>query len=365
VAFLVGVLAVISLIGLFLPSAKIGMTLPEQDQSLSMAVWANPTITAPSISGGLPAHLLTVTVDGQDEIASSGSLTIPSQPASGTARFTNLNGQAVSVPVGTVVTTLSNPPLRFELTQTIQIPSGPGQAVDVEIKALVPGQTGNVAAGQIQAVEGSLGLSLSVSNIEPTLGGSDYTVPMPLDSDYQQLRQRLSQTLQKNALQQLKGMVGKSQHLILASLQETKVISESRDPLDGSPGDRLRLSLQSEYSAWYFTDEDLQVVARNTLDATLARDHVAVPASLFVTSLSEPVLSGDNARWDIHAVRRIRPAWSSESISALVMGRKPTDASVLLRERYGLQTPAQMALQPSWWPYLPFLSFRIQVEAKQ
>jgi hypothetical protein len=280
------------------------------------------------------------------------------------ARFTNLTGQAVSVLAGTIVTTLAAPPVRFQLTKTIELPSGPGQAVDAVVTALLPGQAGNVAAGQIQAVEGNLGLFVSVNNIEPMQGGSDYSVPIPVDSDYQQLRQRLVQKLQKTALQQLQGMVSKNQHLIPASLQAKKLISEQRDPLDGNPGDRLQLSLQSEYSVWYFTDEDLQVVARNTLDANLMAGYVATPASLFVSSLGEPVLSGDSARWDIHAVRRILPAWSSESIATLVLGRKPQDAGTLLRDRYGLKTPAQVALQPAWWPYLPFLSFRIQVEVQ-
>ena len=195
-------------------------------------------------------------------------------------------------------------------------------------------------------------------------GGSDYSVPMPTDSDYQTIRLRLRQTLQKRAMLQLQGMVGKNQHLIKASLQEKKVISEIRDPQEGSPADRLRLSLRSEFSAWYFTDEDLQVVARNTLDANLSPDSVAVPTSLFITSLNEPALSGDRARWDIHAVRKIRPTWSSEAVASLIMGRKPEEAARLLRERFSLLNPAEVALLPSWWPYLPFLSFRIQVEAQ-
>jgi hypothetical protein len=363
-AFLAGVMAVISLVCLFLPGARIVMRLPEQEQSLSLAVWANPAITTPTISGGVPAHLLAITVEGQDEINSTGSLTIPSQYASGMVRLTNLTGQAVSAPVGSVVTTLSDTPVRFELTKSIDLPAGPGQAVDVEVKAVLPGQAGNVAAGQIQAFEGNLGLSLSATNLEQMQGGSDYDVPMPTDSDYQKLRQRLRQTLQRNALQQLQGMTEKNQHLILASLQEKKVISESRDPQEGSPADRLQLSLRSEYSIWYFTDEDLQLVARDTLDANLAPDHVAVPATLYISSLNEPVLSGDSARWDMHAVRRIRPEWSSEAVAALVMGQKPEDAERLLSERFGLQSPVEVTLVPFWWPYLPFLSFRIQVEAQ-
>jgi hypothetical protein len=363
-AFLAGVAAVILLVSLFLPAAKIVMRLPEQDQSLSLAVWTNPTITSPTISGGVPAHLLAVTIEGQDEIASTGSLTIPSQRAAGMVRFTNLTGELVNVPAGSIVTTLSVIPVRFELAKTVEVPAGPGQAMDAEVKAILPGQTGNVAAGEIQAIEGQLGLSLSVENFEQMQGGSDYTVPMPTESDYQTLHQRLRQTLQENSLHKLQGMTGNNQHLILASLQEKKVISESRDPQEGSPADRLKLSLQSEFSAWYFTDEDLQVVARNTLDANLSPDQVAVPDTLFISSLNEPILSGESARWDIHAVRRIRPEWSSDAVAALVMGRKPAEASRLLNERFGLQNPAEVALVPSWWPFLPFLSFRIQVEAQ-
>jgi hypothetical protein len=66
----------------------------------------------------------------------------------------------------------------------------------------------------------------------------------------------------------------------------------------------------------------------------------------------------------MHAVRRIRPEWSSEAVAALVMGQKPEDAERLLSERFGLQSPVEVALVPFWWPYLPFLSFRIQVEAQ-
>ncbi len=125
-AFLAGVMAVISLVGLFLPGARIVLNLPEQEQSLSLAVWANPAITTPTISGGVPAHLLAITVEGQDEIDSSGSLTIPSQYATGMVRLTNLTGQAVSVPPGTVVTTLTDTPVRFELTNSVDLPAGPG-----------------------------------------------------------------------------------------------------------------------------------------------------------------------------------------------------------------------------------------------
>jgi hypothetical protein len=107
------------------------------------------------------------------------------------------------------------------------------------------------------------------------------------------------------------------------------------------------------------------LVARNTLDANLMAGFVAAPTSLFVSSLDEPVISGDSARWDVHAVRRILPSWSSETIAALVMGQKPQAAGALLLNRYGLKTPAQVALQPAWWPYLPFLSFRIQVEVQE
>jgi len=68
------------------------MKLPEQDQSLSLAVWANPSITEPTISGGVPAQLLTVTIEGQDRNCQRWYLTIP-PTCIRMVRFTNLTGE--------------------------------------------------------------------------------------------------------------------------------------------------------------------------------------------------------------------------------------------------------------------------------
>ena len=364
IAFSVGILAVLTLILVFLPGAKIEMQLPRSDQSLEMDVWASPGIRVSSLSGGIPVKIISTIVDGENEIPSSGSMYMPATNAGGLVSFTNITGNNLELPAGVVVTTASDPDIRFVTINPVSIPAGAGQAVDVAVKAILPGKGGNVSPGQIQVIEGPFGLDLSVQNMEPMQGGSDLNVPMPVQSDYDQLNQRLSQNLQLAALDKIKASLLPGQSVIPASLTKKKLLKETRQPEEGNPADRLKLSQQIEYSAWTYMDEDVKSVVRIALDANRPGDQVPVSDSFFITPLGDPTITSDTARWQVHAVQMVHSALSPETISRLITGKKPEQARKLLREQFKLTAPLQITISPSWWPTMPFLPFRIQVMGK-
>jgi hypothetical protein len=279
-------------------------------------------------------------------------------------RFSNITGNKVDLPVGLVVATTSDPVIRFLTVNPATVPAGSGQTVDVAVKAVLPGNYGNIPPGQIQIIEGPLGLELSVQNIEPMQGGSDLNVPMPVESDYNQLSQRLNQNLQKVALDKIKATLITGQSVIPASLTKKNVIKETREPPEGKPADRLKLTMQIEFTAWTYSDENVQSAVRVALDANRPSDQVVVPDSLFITPLGDPALTLDTARWQVQAVQKVHPVWSPESVTRLITGKKTDLAKSILLKQFKLTAPAQIMISPSWWPYLPFLPFRIQVEGK-
>jgi Baseplate J-like protein len=363
-AFTAGILAVLTLILFFLPGARVELQFPRRDQSLTMDVWANPGVRVSSLSGAIPAKITSVIVEGNDEVPSSGSLNLPATNAQGLVRFSNIIENKVELPVGLVVATTSDPVIRFVTVNPATVPAGSGQAVDVAVKAVLPGNYGNIPPGQIQVIEGPLGLELSVQNMEPMQGGSDLNVPMPVESDYNQLSRRLNLNLQKIALDKIKATLITGQSVIPASLTKKNILKETREPPEGKPSDRLKLTLQIEFTAWTYSDENVQSAVRVALDASRPSDQVVVPDSLFITPLGEPTLTLDTARWQVQAVQKVRPVYSPESVTRLITGKKPDQAKSILLNQLKLIAPAQITISPSWWPYLPFLPFRIQVEGK-
>jgi hypothetical protein len=106
-AFLVGISAVLFVIGLFIPGASLTIFLSEKDQSLNMEVWTNPDLQTTTFTGGIPSKKIVIVVEAEADIQSSSSQQIPDQPAKGTVRIENLTGERVSIPIGTIVTTLT------------------------------------------------------------------------------------------------------------------------------------------------------------------------------------------------------------------------------------------------------------------
>ncbi len=361
VPFLGGFLAVAALVFFFLPSAAITLDPVEQPQDVTLDVWADPTILSPNASGSIPAHIVSVVVEGQQQAASTGRATLPAATSIGFVRLTNLTGAEVGVPAGTVVLTLDSPPVRFETSERATVAAGPGMQTDVPVRSILAGSGGNVAPGEIAAIEGSLGLSLSVDNAEPTSGGADRNSPSPSDADYDSLRAALIGQLQQDALAQMQAGLEQGFTLLKTGLRQRAVLQETRQPEAGQPGERLLLKMRVEYTTWTVSEQDTRHMAETVLNAGLPGGFLDVPGSLEMQNLSEPQPEGDRIHWQIHAARRIYHPVDPAGIARSIAGRSPNQASQLLRQQISLQSDPVIQITPGWWRRLPFLTLRIQV----
>ncbi len=111
--FLLGVLALLSIAAVLVPSAEIHLLPEDKIQELTINVQAKPGIDAVNFSGLIPAHRITVIVEGRGSSNTSGILRVPLEYAQGRIQFTNLTDQEIRIPADTVVRTPTEPAVRF------------------------------------------------------------------------------------------------------------------------------------------------------------------------------------------------------------------------------------------------------------
>jgi hypothetical protein len=357
----VAILSITALIGYFLPSATISLPEIRKEQVVDLSVWASPSIPSPVPAGGLPAFVTSVIVEGQDEAPASGQVITPDAAAIGYIKFSNLTTQEVQVAAGTTVVAINPGNVRFEVLQQTIVPAGFGQVAFAQVQALEKGIRGNVDAGEIAAVEGSLGLQLAVTNLGPTQGGEDRKAASPTQSDYQILHDRLLQALVKNAEVEFQKKLTNAEQLIPGSISLKTVLLENIEPAIGQPADSLHLSMQAEFSSWSIHLADLAKVENFALDASLPAGMAGLGAAPQSTNLSTPQFDQDTVRWNVRASRSTRQVWNRDSIVAQVIGKNQTGAAKQLAEMLGSSVDFRIENQPAWWPFLPGLSFRITV----
>jgi hypothetical protein len=369
-AFSASLLALLALAVFFLPGASIDLVPQTQVQKISLPVKAGEDIPSVNLSGSLPAHWTSILVEGRSTITSTGTMKVPVSPASGNVRFTNLTEKAVSVPPGTLISTLGSDPIWFTTVKEGNVPAGIGKTASLPIQAVQPGTSGNLAAGKIQAISGPLGLQLSVTNLAPTRNGVDKPAPAPSADDRTRLYNQLLASLQKTALQELKirhqdGGVD-SGIPITASLRLATIVDQTYTPEENTPANQLELNLRLEFEALEVTAQDLQNLVTPLLDASLPDHYAALPDTLQILSLDEPVLDENNAvHWTLGAQRDNQAIISPEETVQLAKGLPIADARRRLSDYLPISKTPQINPAPSWWPYTPFLSPRIDVNIEK
>lgn len=360
--FALGVLAVLVVMLVFIPSADVHLTLPEQKQSLDISVSAVPGVDKVQISGLVPAHALTLTVDGKATALGTGKVTLPDQTATGVCLLTNLTDQVVSVPAGTVLLAPTNPPVAFVTDKPVDVPAKKAKkSASVPVHAQKAGLSGNLPAGAINSFEGQLGLSLVVLNPTPTSGGSEATVDVPTDQDRASLKKRLLADLEQEARDRFSAQIATDDVLLPSTLTRLNVLEETFSPPLGQNGTKLSLTMRAEYGMAYAAFNDLQELAGRVLDASLPAGFVPVPGPISLQGLT-PIAEGQGlVHWQMHAERNVRRSLDSGQAISIVLGKTAQRAGSLLTETYGLVQSPEIRVRPFWWPWLPFIPVRIAV----
>jgi hypothetical protein len=361
--FCAGVFAFLALVLFFMPAAQVTLFPARKSQQITLPVLLQPGISSASVSGVLPALPITAIVEGRDQVESTSTILAPDKTAKGEVVFTNLTEQAVEIPENSIVMTAGAQLVRFRTTRPVRVAEGAGTTQTAPIEALYPGRSGNTPAGAIRAVEGDLGLLVSVENPAALKGGSDRSSPAPSQQDYETLKEKMLLASQNAALEEMHSMLEPGQRLVEESIRVSQVISENREPPENSPADWLQLGMQAQFEAWIVREGDLSAVAASALDATMPAGYRAVPGTLsFDYSASQPdAEEGAGIPGQLSAVRQIMPDYSPSAVVQLLPGRSLKDAQRMLADLIEMDRDPQIEISPSWWRRLPFLPFRIRL----
>ena len=362
--FTLGVLAMLALAAILLPGAQVSLTPKTKAQTLTLEVRASPDQENINLSGIVPAHTLTVVVEGRDLIKATGVTRNPDQTASGEVVFTNLSDQLITIPLGLVVRDLADLPVRFSTIQTGELDAGPGITTTLAVRAMTPGEAGNLPAGALTAIEGSLGLSLAATNPLPTRGGSDRSLPLPTSQDRQRLYEKLESALRQSAQAEFEEQLSPGDLLFTQTLTISHVLEQSYTPAEGQPSGQLELSLRLEYQALSASNKEINNLATVLLDANLPEGYLSLPESLVVKQITPVVIERPNLpSWQLSAQRTLYADIPPAQAITLILGSPPAEAAKRLSAAWPLSTAPVVRLSPAWWPRLPILPFRISINA--
>jgi hypothetical protein len=359
--FGLAVLAVLSIAAVLIPSAEIYITPDTKTQQITLPVQADDSVDELNLAGVLPARWIDVTVEGRATIPTSGSISIPIGHASGEVDFHNLTDQTVVIPAGTVVST-ANSSYRFITQRETRIPAGPGEEASAPIKAVLPGSRSNLAKNRIIAVEGDLGVLVTVGNPTAITGGSMAASPAPNAEDRIQINDELTNSLAQTAKQEIENVLRPGDMLLSEIPTLVRVVSESYDPDEVMPASELELTLRLDFKAPYVAAEDIDEFAKSILDANLPAGYTAIPGSMEVNQRSAPIFdNGVTNSWRIQLIRELQSEPSSEEAINLALGRRPEQASLLLVENLAITDAPRFETSPRWWPVIPLIPIRVEV----
>lgn len=358
-AFAVGVLSVLAIVALFIPRAQVSLQSVAKTQAVALAVNASPSVDTVFITGSIPAREKRMVVNGVQTITVTGEGIVPQAKARGEVEFRNLTQQAVTIPAGTVV---SAKEIRFVTTKEGEVEAGVGKNISLPIVALEGGLAGNVEAETIIAIEGRLGLSLSVTNAEPTAGGRELSSVQASDQDRTRVKNLLTKNLETAAGEKFQDELNSSDVLFENTMESTQILSEIYDPPPGGVGTKLTLSMQVEFTALYASASDLIELATLALNASLPSGFAPASSAVTVKPLTNPFLDSDGTlRWNIRAEREIVQSFDTMYVTQLVQGLGIKRAQSNLDKNLPSTSTPEIQLFPAWWRWVPLLPFRIEV----
>jgi hypothetical protein len=360
--FAVGVVAVLAIASLFIPRAALTLYPESQTQSVVIPVSANVGNESISITGLIPAQTLSVIVNAEQSLPITSKISVPKSKSKGVARFTNLSQGEVEIPAGTVIATETS--THFITLNDTRLPAGIDQFVDVPIEAQEAGVQGNVTADTITFVDGSLGLSISVTNPNPLKGGANSQLIGATDEDRAELSGVVMDNLHRDAESKLRARISPADLLLLDTIEIVQIIKEDFSPPAGEPGKTLTLNMQVEFLARYVSGDDLKELSLATLNASVEGGFEATISPVYKVIAQPLTDASGSSHFELEVSRALLHRVDQMQVFSIVRGQKPELIKEELVSKLSLRQQPEIAVNPSWWPWLPLIPFNISVEIK-
>jgi len=359
--FAVGLGGLAALAVALLPAATVTLIPASHPISVQLALAADPAAT--DVNGAtIPARLTRVEVEASGQTATTGTREVPSTAAVGTVIFTSLDGTVTTIPAGTGVRTTSGTPVRFRTTRAVTLEARVGASAAAEVTATDLGPVGNVTGGLINAIDGPLGLQVAVTNPTPAGGGGLSQRAAVTAADRDRLRAELLTRLHSDALSAVQSQLQIGEFLAADSVTLAETVAETYDLAVGEQADVVRLTLRLAFTGLVVDDNDARLAAQTALAGTVPGGEALEPGSAHFERFPETTLDDDGlAHFTLQATGVSVPLVDAATVREIVAGQPVPQSQLRLASALPLSGLPAIDVEPSWYPRLPYLPFRITV----
>lgn len=344
------------------PSAKIVLTPASTTYTRVVAISVDPALEVADLQNGvIPSHRVGDEFESYVEVGTTGRSFSFSGRATGTVLFTNLLGQEYRVPEGTIVRTSSGSyPVRYATLQGVTIPPF-GQA-EATVEALEEGPRGNVAAYQINLIEGVVGFAVRVTNPYPIAGAASETVAAVSDADRARAWDVAAQQAMAAAYNGLQALIAADELLPQQELVIQATPKQAYTHLVGEQSPTLGLALRLLVTGQAVKMTDVQAVAYRQLATQLPAGYSLTDARFEYGEAAEEDVGQGIFTFYVTTYGYASADISPAEVLQLVKGRPVEKAAAVLAEKLPLARPPEVIVSPKWFPYMPFMPIRIEVE---
>lgn len=357
-SFALAMLSILAVAVIVAPHAEVALLPKMEKQTIEIAMSLNPDIDTVAGSNQIPARLIQVEVMGQHRLATSGTTSIPAIRAMGEILITNLTSEQMTIPSGTGVRSAAQPNLRFSTTENTLL-AAEDEAL-VLIIAMDPGREGNLPADSIDTVDGVLGLSIRVTNPNPTTGGASQFRSAVTQQDIENVERELTQILLGQARDQMALQLAHAEQLAVGSLIVRQVLESDFDANHGEPTETLGFSAALLVTGLAYEVADVEILASSALADALPRGQAARPGTLGIESISD-LADTETPMLSVAASQSIYGILDPEALKNKVRGMSLAEAEQILIDNFSLAAPPTITASPSWFGRIPWLSIRIDV----
>lgn len=362
------VFVILAIIIFILPGATIKLQPATNQEVVTTTVIADPQANAvDNAKRIIPARSVGIEVDASAKVDTTGSKDIPSEKAHGTALFTNLLSDQVTIPAGTIIRTSAAQPIRFVTLADTTLPGKLGQTVEVDIEAVEPGFEGNLPSSRINEVEGLLATRIAVTNPQPTRGG-DVTEVQAIDqADYDRVRALALQQIQQRAYASMQTdpfiALQDAEFIPADTLAVVLIAFETYSGTIGQQAVQVELNMRATVQGIAIDERLARQAAYDELAKKVGTGY-QISADTMLFKRGEVTQIDDQRRvtFIMQGAGDVLAAVPSDKVRQLVRGQSIHAASSRLESNFPLVEPPTIQVWPGFWPIMPLLPLRIEVE---
>ncbi|MBI9048318.1 MAG: baseplate J/gp47 family protein [Anaerolineaceae bacterium] len=360
--FLVAVFAVISLVAFFIPSAKVTLHVNVEQQVADIPIQGEASLITIDLSGTIPIQVKQLELSLSDQSNCSGTSEVPVSKASGNVLIQNLTDDELIVPAHTIFSSSSTPDIRFESIEEAVLTAGVNETIQIEIAALKPGIDGNVAEETIDAVEGALGLFVTVTNMEEFSGGENLKSGTPTTTDLFTLRRQIKSKFNALAAEQFAAEALSNEIFVPGSINIIEIRDERIEPEIGQPSEVLNISQDVLIEGWFINKGHIKQILTTVMDIQLEPNEQALDDVIEYDMDAIPRITDDEFIWMFPARRSIVQAVDIDTINRELVGKPINEAMKIIKDEGFSSAQLEIKIFPSWWQRMPFLENNIEVQ---